>query len=777
MAEPSSKRRPSSPFGARFRGRLGGTLGRPLAEGAAFGRYGISFAALVALVAGEAIRRDSSSYAWLAATTGFVLAILSAKEKTKSRARAAAGAAITMAALPASYGSTWFAVVVALGIWMTTAATLIALAEIDAPACVASQRVLAWRAWQITFAAFFGLFFVACWRTSIVRTGLVGGAVIALMALAAAAIRVGSERRLELGIPERARVVLVATIVVAGTAMLWSIADRAIVAEIWTIAITLAALLVVRISTVADAVVLARRSRTLVALVFAGAPLLVLVYIAADDGHSVLLAVTCVVVALGVGVWSRSIAASLRPAHGAWLDAVKNARSAMKQDGSDEALRAALVALREPVKQVRAAAEIFLLDPPRVISVDAAGYARSRNEAIPLQLIDVASREPEATLRADALDDLEVRRPDLRSLGKWMEDRGALSATVVANAGEPIAVLVVPRGDRQELLSLEEIRSFKLLADDLTGICLVRAALARGLARQVESTARVDELLQKQERLEHVLASEGERHRLATARLARPAAVGVYSAGSRLALEALEKKTLAGAPLVVVAPAGVDPVALVARAHLAGPRGSDPFVVVDGTSTREHDVARWRDKQGSPLVLADRGMLLLLDASALPREVQRVIGEALAERRSPSGAAESLDVQIALTTAREEVLTSDLEIDPLLASRFGAALVDPVRLPRLDERPEDLRALMTDLLAREGLRARGDAIGIDDRAFMKIIDYAFPGGDAELLAIVRRLVATAGNDGVVREDAVERLHLDLSASEVVETSARKIRLV
>jgi DNA-binding NtrC family response regulator len=449
----------------------------------------------------------------------------------------------------------------------------------------------------------------------------------------------------------------------------------------------------------------------------------------------------------------------------------------MKQDGSDEALCAALVALREPVKAVNGTAEILLLDPPRAISVDAAGYARSREEVVPPQLIDVASREPEATLRADALDDLQVRRPDLRPLARWMDEHGALAATVVANAGEPIAVLVTPRGNRKELISLEELRAFKKLAEDFTGLCIARAALARGLARQIEASAEVDAAVQKQEQLEHLLMLEGERHRLATARLARPAAVGVYSAGARLALEALEKKTQSGAPIVVLAPLGVDPVPLVSRAHFAGARAGEPFVVVDGTSTRDHDLDRWRDKKQSPIVLADRGVLLLLDGAALPRDVQQWIGVALAERRSPSGAASSLDVQIAITTAREKVLAGEIEdIDPLLASRFGESLQSPIRLPRLDERPEDLRALVTDWMAREGVRARGDAVGIDDKAFMLLVEYRFPGGDAELVSIVRRLVAIAGNDNVVRADHVASLKLDFSSDDP-EAASQKLRLV
>ncbi len=764
--------------GARFRGRIGKGLVRPLSDGASFGRYGVSFAALVALLAAESVHRNPISSSWLAAIVSFALAVFAAREKNKSRARALAGSAIAIAALSAAHSSIWFAAAVAIGIWISAEAALGAIASLDSPACIASTRALAWRAWHSAFVfASVVAFYVGAHPAS-AAVGAVAVALVGTATLVLAALRVGQERRLELGIPEKIRVILVLTIALSGVSSLWTLADRSAVVVVSAIGFTFTALIVVRIATAADAVAVAQKSRATVALLFAGSPLLLTAFIAADDGNAPMLAVGCVAAALAIGAASKSLAASLRPAGGEWLDAAEAARSAMKQDGSDEALTAALVALREPVKAVNGNAEILLLDPPRAISVDAAGYVRSREEVVPSQLIDVASREPEAILRADALEELEVRRPDLRPLARWMDEHRALAATVVSNAGEPIAVVVIPRGARKDLLSLEEVRALKTLGDDFTGLCLARAALARGLTRQIEANALVEASLQKQEQLEHLLALEGERHRLATTRLARPAAIGVYSAGARLALEALEKKAQSGAPIVVLAPAGVDPVPLLARAHLSGARAAEPFVVVDGPSTRDHELEKWRDKKASPLVLADRGLLVLIDGAALPRDVQQMIGVALAERRSPSGGASSLDVQIAMTTAREEVLAQDSnEMDPLLESRFGAALQSPIRFPRLDERAEDLRMLVTDLMAREGVRARGDAVGIDDKAFMKLVDYTFPGGDAELVAIVRRLVATVGSDNVVREAQVVALKLDFSTNDSGETANRKMRLV
>jgi hypothetical protein len=236
----------------------------------------------------------------------------------------------------------------------------------------------------------------------------------------------------------------------------------------------------------------------------------------------------------------------------------------------------------------------------------------------------------------------------------------------------------------------------------------------------------------------------------------------------RFAQEALDRRVKRRAPVVVVAPAGLDPVPHLAAAHLAGAGRGTPFVVVDGAASREHDLRRWADPMDSPLALAHGGLLVLQDGAALPPTVQRLIGTALAERRAPWEQAEPLDLAIALTTVAPLVqvagrsVSSDAPdtatVDPLLLARFGDGSDAEIVLPALRDRSEDLRALLTDRLAREGLRQKGTPVGIDDAAFALLSDYSFPGDHAELVLIARRLVAAA-KGAVVRADDVEELGL------------------
>jgi DNA-binding NtrC family response regulator len=203
----------------------------------------------------------------------------------------------------------------------------------------------------------------------------------------------------------------------------------------------------------------------------------------------------------------------------------------------------------------------------------------------------------------------------------------------------------------------------------------------------------------------------------------------------------------------------VDPVPYLAHAHLSGARRGAPLVVVDSTSAREQDAARWVDRAVSPLALAHRGLLVLLAGAALPRDVQQLVARACAEKQAPWERPDPIDVQLALTgNAAPDDLVAQGRLDAALALRLADARSAPVVLPRLRDRPEDLRAIVTDRLAREGLRVIGRPVGIDHAAYARLVDYGFPGEDAELAAIAARLVASCKGD-VVRAQDVDALHL------------------
>ncbi|WP_394846633.1 hypothetical protein LZC95_04100 [Pendulispora brunnea] len=563
-------------------------------------------------------------------------------------------------------------------------------------------------------------------------------------ALFAGCVRTGTERRFELGVAERFRAsaaILAASVVIASVLAMGAlvVADRAV-----RFGMTLASVLVVAVSLHRDAVTIARVSRLGIVLTGALAPVALLAALIASD-HPFNAGWIACVAAIGAAFLGRlasRMAAGLRPARGAWLDAMVVAENALLRNDPEDALREVLVALREPAGPSAPSPELWTFDPMRVLRIDLAGYAHEKEKMILPELVPVASMEREAVLRIEVLDALEVRRPDLRPVLRWMDDRGALACVVVTRDGEPEGLLVLPRGERTDPFTLEEVRALKRLADRLAAACHSKSAAARARQRERDLVRKVEEAEEAVERLRHDAAVEASRHARATMRWARRATVGIYSPPARLAYDALERRAKAGVATVVVAKSGIDPIPYIARAHLAGARRDGPFVLVDGTAAREHEIARWSDPVVSPLALADGGALVLVDGVALPADVQRLIGQALAERRMPWETARPLDTVLVLTSAIEaDQLLQSGRLENALVSRLADALDQPIELPRLRDRPEDVRAILTDRLAREGMRILGSPVGLEDAAFARLVEYPFPGEDAELQALVRKLVA------------------------------------
>lgn len=591
-----------------------------------------------------------------------------------------------------------------------------------------------------------------------------GAGALAIFALGATSLLVGGARRLELAVPPRALVCAGAAGV--GLAAAAALALSGVVPTDAAAALggAIAAALVVRLARARDALVLARRGRRALTLVLFGGPIAALAAIAVESrvygGSGVALALAAA--ALLVGAISQKLEEPLLPVKGILLEALAEAREAAREREARAAMAHALVRIREASAvglgpTAAPSPELWLLHPTRVLTVNAAGYLQERAAELPAGIFDVAFGEPYATLRTSVLRALEVRRADLRPLLAWLDQRDAIFATVIAESDDPDGLLVVPAGARAEELTLEEARAAKLLADAFVAVSQATSARERHLGRERELQRRVDALDDEGARLRHTIELEVGRHALAATRLARPATVGIYSAAARMAYEALERRIAQEAPTVLVARAGIDPVPYVARAHLSGPRRSGPLVVVDGTSSREHDVDRWNDGRASPLALADRGLLLLVDGAALPREVQVVVARAVAERRAPWERASPLDVAVALSATKTlEELTESGLLAPELAARFDGG--EPIVFPGLRDRSEDLRAIVADRLAREGLRVHGRPTGIDAGAFARLVEHPFEGEDAELASIVTRLVARAQGD-VVRAADVDALGL------------------
>ncbi len=730
------------------------------------------------------VDRAAEPSGWLAAVGALSVALVAAARPSPQARAVGWGLAVVLASLGAHSPNAGLAACGAVGAMACAIGACVAVAGIPsdggilrAPPSRAWPSVVALSlAWgPCLFASLAPRHGDASWSRDHAVVLRLAAEVASVGILAATAEWTLRQRRWELGVVERAVAMRALLVSSAAVAFIVGLLGHGGLEALGRGLVALASVLLAAAALHDDAVRVARVARRVVVLVVVGGGVALLGASAASgrgwDAWGTTLVTAAL--ALGIGSLAERLESPLRPARGAWLDAFARSSAESSHADPEDAVRAVLQALHAPTGIASSSPELYTFIPARRSVVDAAGYLHEVEAELPETLAIVAGAEPEATLRADVLDALEVRRPELRSLSKWLKDRGAMLATLVAGDGEPDGVLVLPRAERDEPPTLEEVRALKDVADRLAAACRARGAQERMLERAHTAIRRAEEAEEGAERVRHERALDVGRDVLAATRLARPATVGIYAAASRMALDALERRTAVGAPLAVVAPSGVDPVPYLARAHLSGARREAPLVIVDGTSAREHDPARWTDPNASPLALADRGLLVLLDGAALPLEVQQLVARALAEKRAPWERPHALDVEVAFTAvASPEELVEEKRLDPSLAARLGDAREAPVVLPRLRERPEDLRAILTDRLAREGLRTLGRPVGIEHAAYARLVEHTFAGEDAELAAMVQRLVARCRAEGtdVVRAKDVDAL------STLVDPSVKPSRI-
>jgi len=439
----------------------------------------------------------------------------------------------------------------------------------------------------------------------------------------------------------------------------------------------------------------------------------------------------------GLGaLFAPKIARRLGPGGGrleAALDAAT--RAAMTPD-PEEALRSALFELRGSIGTNDEPPGLYLFFPAEHLSVDRAGFLHRKRAEMPPKLVALADGEPERILRVEVMRAVSVRKPEVRPLIAWLEERNLGAVSVVRDADGPIGAVVVPKGARTSPSTLDEVRALRVLSDRLGAVLGVSAMLSRSRERELVSRGDLDRTTVERSGLRVELERIQGQFEAIARTLERPARVALYSPAARAAVQRLEQLGEKNGAVTLLTAPGIDAVAWAALVHLASPRKKGVMVIVDGTNTAEHDVARWQDRERSPITAASGGTLVLLSAQLLPPLVQTRIANI-------GGDDPGLCVVLPSTV---DVLAASGKLVEALADRLGDRAV---ALPELTQRGEDLSMLVLDVLTRVGQRLRQAPIGIDPHALAALIEHDFPGNDAELEGLLFRAVLAAPADARV----------------------------
>jgi transcriptional regulator with AAA-type ATPase domain len=573
-----------------------------------------------------------------------------------------------------------------------------------------------------------------------------------LLLQCAASLRLRNLRRAELGVGDRAASAFALSVTAVVVAVLGASLSLAAPDRFLPSAVCVAAALGAWAAIATEPTGVTRALRGILAVAIAGVPVVVaagtLAHARPAASGSILIGASLACVA--VGLLAQRIARPLGPEQSRWLLAIESASRGALSPDPNTALTAALVALQGTAASGNARAEIWRHAPSEVLTVDVAGYLHVERADAPERLYELALGEPERTLRVDALTAVEVRRPEVRGLLGWFRARGAYSATVVCDEDGPLGFVLLPDDARTSPLTLEEARALRTLSDRISSLISVSAALSRARERELLAQQRAASLAQECERLSNTVGAQAARHRLPAERLAHRVRTTAFSPEARMCLDALERLSRTDSALSLLTPPGVDAQGFAAHSHLASPRADGPFVVLDGTELEARTLETWQDPQRSPLVAADGGTLLITGASALPLPVQELLAHFLLGRTrtdSPSGVVPA-GIVLGLSGSASSLASAGRLHEALARLLEGREL----KLPKLAERAEDLRALVLEALSRFGLGTSGEPLGIEPAALALLAEHDFPGNELELFGLLARTAASARGARLTADD-------------------------
>ena len=460
----------------------------------------------------------------------------------------------------------------------------------------------------------------------------------------------------------------------------------------------------------------------------------------------------------------RVAARALAPYGGALLRATAEAR-AQALGASDYVEFAAhvLKPLRRAGGLPETAPRLVTFDPPRLTQLDAAGFARRSEGALPTALATRLSERPGEPLVRSELFVLLPRRPELASLVRALDELDALCVIPLVALGELEGALVIARGARREGLTLEELIALERLAGILAPISAGYLALERAQLRATRLSRERSELALRAEQLAQELSEQRAQSSAVRAGLGLPLPERdpvQYSAAMRVLSEQLQQAAPHELPLLLWAETGLQLSAVAQTIHRASGRAGAPFVIADGVelnlthaAARLFGVGERGSEKPGLLELIGSGTLLLLDVCALPRTLQSMLALLFEERviRPLRSHASYPFLGRIVATARRplaELLAADA-IEPSLARWFSAT---SYRVPPLRERPEDLESLLLLALDRSARVLGKPAKGVEAEALKALIDYDWPGNEVELVSIVERAVMRSVGERITFAD-------------------------
>jgi DNA-binding NtrC family response regulator len=210
---------------------------------------------------------------------------------------------------------------------------------------------------------------------------------------------------------------------------------------------------------------------------------------------------------------------------------------------------------------------------------------------------------------------------------------------------------------------------------------------------------------------------------------------------------------------------------LIARTiHEGSPRSSRPFVPVNVTSLSEtlleselfgHVKGAFTgamERRPGLFVEANHGTIFLDEIGDMSLPMQAKLLRVLQEQElKPVGATETIQIDVRMVTATHQDLDALVRDGRFREDLYYRLNVVMLRVPRLQERPEDIPLLAEHFLRRFGALSNRPLLGFSAPAMSALQAYPWPGNVRELENVVDRAVALAPGSIVELTDLPDKL--------------------
>jgi DNA-binding NtrC family response regulator len=231
--------------------------------------------------------------------------------------------------------------------------------------------------------------------------------------------------------------------------------------------------------------------------------------------------------------------------------------------------------------------------------------------------------------------------------------------------------------------------------------------------------------------------------------------------------------------VLILGETGVGKERLASAMHAAGPRGSEPFVVVNCGAIPEtlmeselfgHEKGAFTDAHRARrghFEVAHGGTIFLDEIGEVPTHLQVKLLRVLQEKeiqRIGSEKPTTVDVRLIASTNRD--LKEEMALKRFRPDLYYRLSVVTLRIPALRERREDIPLLAETYLTRFRLDLNATATRISPRTMEALLSYSWPGNVREVINVLERAVLLCEGDEITLDDLPEEITESLAAPEM-----------